>query len=588
MVPVSARSINRARARRLARRRRRASGVAAATAVALGVGTPAASARTITVENLDDSGPGSLREAVELANADATADRITFAGGVRGEIVLTSGEIAIDAELTIAGPGAEELAVSGDADADGSGDAGDSRVFHVRPDATGSAGDAVTVSGIAITDGFAGTSAGGGILAEGADLTLAGVILSGNRAGSRGGGVYAEGSRLTIADSLLTGNAAAGSGGAAYADDDGSASFATGLSVRNSTFSGNAAGTNGGGLYVDNRVDEVLISHSALVDNDAGGDGGGLFLNGPDAGPAKVVDSTISGNAAIRGGGIYVRNEYDVEVSVDNSTVADNSAAASGGGVFRRGVDVPARPGGDAVGISSTIVADNEAPAGSDLGEPASASGGFVVGHSLIGTTDGATIDPSPHGSNQLNVGARLKPLADNGGPTPTMLPAASSPAVDGGVANGLSRDQRGRARTVDHGIARDGAASDGTDIGAAELADPRVSSVVVKARPEQRQRATRVIVKLKAGAGERVRVEAAGRVEAGGEFALTPARAVAAPAGRRTLALRLRRAASDRVLGALAAGEPGRARIEVVLTDAAGNEATKRLRVRLAPGGGR
>src|SRR5699024_2976867 len=116
--------------------------------------------------------------------------------------------------------------------------------------------------------------------------------------------------------------------------------------------------------------------------------------------------------------------DYDVRVGIDNSTVAANSARTSGGGVFRRGVDDPSRPGRDRVGLSSTIVADNDAPQGADLAEPRGADGEFVIGHSLIGTTDDATVDPAPHGSNQLNVEARLRPLADNGGPTPTMLPA--------------------------------------------------------------------------------------------------------------------------------------------------------------------
>lgn len=586
MVSLSARSINRARARRLERRRRRAAGAVAATIVALGAAAAPASAKTFTVENLDDSGPGSLRDAVAQANADSGADRIAFARGVRGEITLTSGEIAIDAALTIAGPGADALTVSGDANADDVHDGADSRVFHVRPDATGAKGDAVTISGIAVAEGFSGSGQGGGILAEYADLTLAGVALSGNRSDNRGGGIYAGGSRLTIADSVLAGNASAGPGGGLYADDDGEVASPTGLTVRNSTLSENVAGSNGGGLYVDNQVDSVLVSHSALVGNGAVGDGGGILLSGPDAGPALIVDSTISGNAATRGGGAYVRNEYDAKVRIDNSTVADNSARTSGGGIFRRGVDDPARRGRDVTGLSSTIVAENSAPEGTDLDQAKGADGAFVVGHSLVGTTTGAAIDPDPHASNQLNVRARLEPLAENGGPTPTMLPAATSPAIDAGVANGLAHDQRGERRTIDHGAARDGAASDGSDIGAVELADPRVSAAVVKARTEQRQRATRVSVKLKAGAGERVTVEAGGRVESGKTFELMPAQAVAKPGGRRTLALRLKRAASGRVLGALAAGERARATIEVTLTDAAGNVTTKRLRIRLAPGG--
>src|SRR6266542_4437929 len=65
---------------------------------------------TFTVLNLDDSGAGSLRQAVLDANALPGADRIAFAPGVRdGTIALTSGELSIKDDLTIDGPGASRL-----------------------------------------------------------------------------------------------------------------------------------------------------------------------------------------------------------------------------------------------------------------------------------------------------------------------------------------------------------------------------------------------------------------------------------------------------------------------------------------------
>ncbi|MBK1643009.1 hypothetical protein CKO12_14285 [Chromatium okenii] len=67
-----------------------------------------AGAATYIVTNLDDSGPGSLRQAVLDANASIIAvDTITFDPKVTGVITLTSGEINItDRKLTISGPGA--------------------------------------------------------------------------------------------------------------------------------------------------------------------------------------------------------------------------------------------------------------------------------------------------------------------------------------------------------------------------------------------------------------------------------------------------------------------------------------------------
>jgi hypothetical protein len=65
-------------------------------------------AATITVTNTNDSGPGSLRQA--LANAN-NGDRINFA--VTGAISLTSGGLGITKNVTISGPGATQLAVNG-------------------------------------------------------------------------------------------------------------------------------------------------------------------------------------------------------------------------------------------------------------------------------------------------------------------------------------------------------------------------------------------------------------------------------------------------------------------------------------------
>lgn len=63
-------------------------------------------AATITVTTLDDSGPGSLRDAIAASNS---GDTINFA--VTGTITLTSGELTVDKNLTITGPGSGSLTV---------------------------------------------------------------------------------------------------------------------------------------------------------------------------------------------------------------------------------------------------------------------------------------------------------------------------------------------------------------------------------------------------------------------------------------------------------------------------------------------
>src|SRR5262249_15128873 len=96
---------------------------------------------TFTVHNLSDSGPGSLRQAVLDANAHPGADTIRFAHGLHGTIALTGGELSVTGDLTIAGPGANRLTVSG---------SHASRIFHI----SGSSTD-VTIRDLTIADGVA-------------------------------------------------------------------------------------------------------------------------------------------------------------------------------------------------------------------------------------------------------------------------------------------------------------------------------------------------------------------------------------------------------------------------------------------------
>src|SRR5499427_5355673 len=115
----------------------------------VGVGN-ALPATIIVVTNTNDSGPGSLRDALAIANDGDTID----ASGVSGTILLTSGELQIHHNVTINGPGAANLAVNGNAT---------SRVFE-------NFASNVTISGFTITNGAAGGN-GGGILNDGG-LTL--------------------------------------------------------------------------------------------------------------------------------------------------------------------------------------------------------------------------------------------------------------------------------------------------------------------------------------------------------------------------------------------------------------------------------
>jgi hypothetical protein len=138
---------------------------------------------------IDSTSPGTLRSAIAGANAKG-GGTIHFAPGLAGSIVLTGGELRIAASITINGPGAGTLTISGNHA---------SRVFTIQPPAAAAA-DVVTISGLTIRDGFAGSNAvqpgkGGGIYVQGAILTLSQVALTDNLAvgaDAAGGGLMAR------------------------------------------------------------------------------------------------------------------------------------------------------------------------------------------------------------------------------------------------------------------------------------------------------------------------------------------------------------------------------------------------------------
>ena len=160
----------------------------------------AASADTITVINTNDSGPGSLRQALVDAN---NGDMINFDSSLNGQrITLISGELIVDKDVTISGPGAKNLAVDGNAQ---------SRVFDVNP------GKTVTIDGLTVTNGRANVfGSGGGIYNNAAALTVTNCTFSGNSATNGGGGIGNSlgGATLTVSNCAFSSNSAVHGGGA--------------------------------------------------------------------------------------------------------------------------------------------------------------------------------------------------------------------------------------------------------------------------------------------------------------------------------------------------------------------------------------
>lgn len=425
----------------------------------------------------------SLREAVIAANTNLAS------GPVVGECAAGTPMPAVDLIklpvgnylLTLNGP-AEDAAATGDLDilesvtvhGTGPTPAGqavfgsvgwDDRIFHVvTPSAS------VTLSRMLITGGRltvgGGTLRGGGIYNQG-NLTLREVLVTNNAvtdpAGDvRGGGIANEGN-LDLFQSQVAANQANGAafqvvlGGGIYSEGPGLTQIVA------SEITGNTSARGGGGIWC---YGDCSLLDTTVSSNHAGDNAGGVAILG---GQGSISNSTITLNtaagsgAAAGGGGVVVDGIGGVfaNVTLLHSTIVGNGAAnGKGGGLFLGGAP-------SVVTLRNTILAANNAldlASGPDciafFGNAVSSLGG-----NLIGDNSGCGLVGLPSdqvGLSPAVIDPLVLPLAANGGPTPTRMPAVGSPAIDAAAAGGCSQtDQRGYSRP---------AGGVGCDIGAVEV----------------------------------------------------------------------------------------------------------------------
>ncbi|HWS87865.1 MAG TPA: choice-of-anchor Q domain-containing protein [Pyrinomonadaceae bacterium] len=244
----------------------------------------------LTVTNTNDGGEGSLREALSRAGAGG---RIDFSPDVRGTITLAS-ELVVGKSVTINGPGANLLTVSG-------GNA--SRALGVT--ASGSA----QISGLSFSNGRA--AGDGGAIHNAGFLSLVNCSVNrGEAAGAgRGGGLF-NGGTLKVKGTTVSGNTAAAGGGLFNAGT---------AEISDSTVSGNTAASGGG---IDN-VGALTVTNSTVSGNTANSHGGGVNGGG---GGVSVTSSTVARNTAgVRGGGV---NAAAGAFGLRSTIVASNNAPA--------------------------------------------------------------------------------------------------------------------------------------------------------------------------------------------------------------------------------------------------------------------
>ncbi|MGE0067856.1 MAG: choice-of-anchor Q domain-containing protein [Solirubrobacterales bacterium] len=534
---------------------------------------PGSAVAAPAVTSTADSGPGSLRAAIIGANS---GESIAVPAGTYG---ISSGELLVDKNLTIAGAGPAQTVVRAVAPG--------FRIFHVGNgkdvaisgmtirDATlvqpggiaEGAGIYVEEGGVSISDvafanntvdatglsGASGGIAGGGaVAARKGRLAISGSSFTGNVAISRGGaakgggiaeggGVYGQESPVTISASTFNGNRVEASGGAGAANAAQGGGIATGagaaarkgsLTIAASSFAGGATISRGGlgaeggiaeggGAMTQGALTTISTSTFSGGEVDASGGqgaaapkqnggiarGGGVALRDPAPG-SNLLSSTAAGNSVrslggaggvggIASGGGFNLQAEDGPVLLSQLTLAANSATTGTEGIAEGGgLNAEIYLAGAIAILSSTLTGNAVAgPSsaiveGGNLGADAKAtiansivSGG--VGPAGVGNcSKEASKRPASKGfnldsTNQCTFAAagdlvdadpQLGPLGLNGGPTPTTVPAITSPAVDRGTGLGLALDQRGLTRPVDFPSIPNAAGGDGADIGSVEV----------------------------------------------------------------------------------------------------------------------
>ncbi len=326
---------------------------------------------TLTVTNGNDSGAGSLRQAIADA---AGGDTVLFQAGV-DTVTLTSDQLTIDKNLTIDGGSGVTIRRSSGAGTP------DFRVIYIENNIGVEINNTVITKGnspVTFLTGDEGSvpfsALGGGVyVGENSALTLKNTTVDSNIASDldyvsiiEGGGIYiGKNSTLIMENSTVSGNftgngGIVNSGGGIFADDGST------LSLENSIISGNFTGnsdsnSSGGGIFAFENC--ILTLKDTIISNNRSCFGGGIYtLSGS---ILRLEDSSVKDNFASEacinssGGGIYGQGS---QIIVENSAISGHDVGGYGGGISYGGGDIYS----DII-LRNSVVSDNSAEAGAGL-----------------------------------------------------------------------------------------------------------------------------------------------------------------------------------------------------------------------------
>ncbi len=288
--------------------------------------------KTLHVTAVDDvvDGDGctpthcSLREAVEDA---LLGDTIDFTLPLPNTITLTVGQILINKNIHISGPGADQLAVSaGFTDPDLPEFPQDGyRVFKID---NNDLPMQASISGLTIRDGR-GEEGGGIFVDEDAELILTDCQIGPNNIVSyAGGGISTDEAVLTMTNCTVIDNHGTGTYGGAgiFAND-------SIMTITNSTITGNVTNNYGGGILAyDDTV--VTLIHSTITGNLANqdydtndwGGGGGIYNDG-----AEVIlwNTIVAGNTDLTETKVHTKwpDVYGAITSLGGNLIGDDTGS---------------------------------------------------------------------------------------------------------------------------------------------------------------------------------------------------------------------------------------------------------------------
>jgi predicted outer membrane repeat protein len=352
-----------------------------------------------TLNDVVDAGDGvlSLREAIPQAEGHFGGGEITFDSTLfqagPATMTLTNGEMTIDGNVSIAGPGADQLTI----------DANDqSRIFYMKKD------NIILISGVTLTRGYADDM--GGAIYNASDLTISDSVITdnfitnyhsgggiyhgmygsltvirstlSNNTAAGGGAIYSSSGDLNIIDSTLTGNTTLSNGGAIYNSGDM-------LIIENSTLSNNT-GSGGGAIY--SLMDGISLTDCVIENNTGNSHAGSVFINS--RGISTITRSTFSGNTAPRSGAI----DNSGNLTITDSTFTGNSATKYDGGAIRNSNDLTI--------VGSTFIANSAGWSGGAI-ESSGNSTDLVINDSIFkGNTakNGAALESSGGVTSVINT----------------------------------------------------------------------------------------------------------------------------------------------------------------------------------------